>query len=83
MAEENYLSYHLGELKTELQQFINTRYELLRTELKQSASKVASAAVKIGSGAVLGLVGIIFCLRPVSPSGLPSTSLRHFRTSTD
>ena len=59
MAEENYLAYHLGELKTELQQFIITRYELLRTELKESGRKVAGAAAELGAGAVLGLVGLI------------------------
>jgi hypothetical protein len=66
MAEDIPLSYHLLQLKTELQDFINTRYELLSAELKESGSKVASAAVKIGAGAALALVGMILLATCVS-----------------
>jgi len=59
MAEERPLSYHLQELKADLQQFINTRYELLRTEMKEIAGRVSRAATLLGAGAVLGFVGLI------------------------
>ncbi len=66
MAEESNFTYHFGQLKTDLQQFINTRYELLRAELKQSASKAAAVAVQLGTAAVLGFAGLILLATCVS-----------------
>jgi hypothetical protein len=65
MEPERLLAEGLDELKTDLKGFVETRYELLRTELSASAKKVRAAGVSLAGAAVLGVLALIllgFCV---------------------
>lgn len=59
MEPEKSIMQTLEELRDDLKQFIETRYELLRVELSGILDRLVAAAVVIGAAAVLGLVGLI------------------------
>ena len=64
MEPERLLAEGLQELKTDLTGFVETRYELLRTELSASATKVKAAGVSLAAAALLGILALIllgFC----------------------
>lgn len=64
MEPERLLAEGLQALKTDLTGFVETRYELLRTELSASAKKAKAAGVSLAGAAVLGVLGLIllsFC----------------------
>jgi len=59
LDSEKSLVHTLEELRDDLKQFIETRYEILRTELSASLDKARAGAVLIGGAALLGLVGLV------------------------
>lgn len=59
MDAEKQLVHTLEELRDDLKQFIETRYEMLRTELSASLTKLRGGVVLIAIAAVFGLVGMI------------------------
>lgn len=65
MEQERHLMQSLEELRDDLKGFIETRYEMLRAELSAAIKKAQAAALLIGAGAVLGMLGLMllgFCV---------------------
>lgn len=65
MAAETTIENSFEELRHDLKVFIETRYEMLRTELGSSLNKLRSAAILIATAAVFAVTGLIllgFCI---------------------
>lgn len=59
MDTEKQLVHTLEELRDDLKQFFETRYEMLRTELSSSLTKLRAGALLMGAAAVCGLIGLM------------------------
>jgi putative superfamily III holin-X len=59
MDAEKQLVQTLEEFRDDLKQFIETRYEMLRSELSTSLAKLRVSAALVGTAALLGLLGVI------------------------
>jgi uncharacterized membrane protein YqjE len=59
MDAEKSLAQTLEELREDLKQFIETRYEMLRSELSCSLAKLRVSGMLLGAAAVLALAGAL------------------------
>jgi Putative Actinobacterial Holin-X, holin superfamily III len=65
MEQERHLAQSLAELRDDLKGFIETRYEIFRSELNTGIKKARGAAVLFGAAVVLAMVGVLllgFCV---------------------
>lgn len=60
MEPERLLIQSFEELRDDLKAFIETRYEILRTEITSGLKKAQGAAVMFGAAAVFGIMGLLF-----------------------
>jgi Putative Actinobacterial Holin-X, holin superfamily III len=64
MEQERHFAHSIEELRDDLKGFIETRYEILRADLRTGLKRAQGAAVLVGAAIVLAMVGILllaFC----------------------
>lgn len=64
MEQEKHFTRTLEELRDDLKGFIETRYEILRADLRASLKKAQGVAILMGAAIVLAMVGVLllgFC----------------------
>lgn len=59
MEPEKSLFHNFEELRNDLKGFIETRYEILRAELRSALKRAQAAAILFAAAAVFGAVGLI------------------------
>lgn len=59
MEQEKTLGQNLDDLRMDLKEIIETRYEILRAEVSSGIQKARSAAMLVGAAAAFAVVGLI------------------------